>query len=198
MDKGTRVKIERGGSGKGVAGSVFWVGENKFGGGKRLGVRGDDGQTYWVNSEDVDDESAPPPPPPPTGPAPEKGDRVRWTQGGASGLGQIFWVGESKHGPGKRYGVNCDDGETRWLDQRFVEPSDEPAPAGGPPQGSGPGQDRRPSPSPAPFGGGVDDDEVDDGYIGGGGWDGSEPPDMGDDPPPPEPPADLDDEDIPF
>lgn len=193
MDKGTRVKIVRGRQGKGVSGSIFWIGENKYGDGKRFGVRGDDGQTYWVTEEDVDAEDAAPPPPPPTGPAPEKGDRVRWTQGGASGLGEIFWVGKSKHGPGMRYGVKCDDEETRWLDQRFVEPTDESAPAPSP----GPAGGGRPQSAP-PASGGWDDEEEDDGYIGGGGWDGSAPPDMGEQPPPPEPPAGWDDEDVPF
>ena len=53
IDKGTRVTIIGGRRGKGQSGSVFWTGKNKWGDGDRLGVSGDDGETYWVNDVDA-------------------------------------------------------------------------------------------------------------------------------------------------
>jgi hypothetical protein len=44
--------------------------------------------------------------------------------------GVIFWYGKSKYGDGMRVGMKTDDGETHWVDARFVEPSDGSAPAG--------------------------------------------------------------------
>ncbi len=128
MTKGDRVKIARG-KGTGVAGTIFWVGENRYGPGQRFGIKGDDGETYW-SAEDQLEAADVPPPPEPEGPVPNKGDRVEWTQGGASGFGRVFWVGQSRSGPGMRFGVEDDDGETRWLDQRFVKVTDA---AGAPP-----------------------------------------------------------------
>ena len=57
IDKGTRVTIIGGRRGKGQSGSVFWTGKNKWGDGDRLGVRGDDGETYWVSDVDAEVET---------------------------------------------------------------------------------------------------------------------------------------------
>lgn len=138
MKKGDRVKIIKG-QGKDTVGEVFWTGPNKWGGGERFGVRGDDGDTYWVNSADCE---------PATGAAPKveagreygKGDRVKFKVRGREGTGSVFWIGDSRSGPGQRLGINDDDGEDAvWLDARFVQPLDnEPAPqAGGSPSGGG-------------------------------------------------------------
>ena len=45
IGKGDRVKVTSGRS-EGVTGTVFWMGQNKYGPGDRFGVRGDDGQTH--------------------------------------------------------------------------------------------------------------------------------------------------------
>lgn len=119
MDKGTRVEIVRGPTGKDVVGTVFWIGDDRYNEGtKRLGIQGDDGETYWVSSDNVEtsDKSVPAP----TGPQLQRGDRVSWKQGEEDGEGEVFWTGENKHGPGQRLGVKCDDGETRWFDSRAV------------------------------------------------------------------------------
>lgn len=51
-----------------------------------------------------------------------KGERVRFTKGKNAGVeGRVFWFGDSKFGPGKRVGVNGDDGETYWADADDVE-----------------------------------------------------------------------------
>jgi hypothetical protein len=62
LAKGTRVEITGGRDGKGEKGEIFWTGENKFGKGMRYGVRGDDGETHWVDGPLVTaiDEPAPP------------------------------------------------------------------------------------------------------------------------------------------
>ena len=132
MDKGVRVEIVKGRKGKGVVGTVFWIGDDKYNeGGKRVGIHGDDGEIYWVSADYVEESSAAPPEP--EGPAPQKGDRVLWKQGEDGGEGEVFWVGVSKSGPGTRVGVRCDDGETRWFDARLVtllaEGDDAPPPA---------------------------------------------------------------------
>jgi hypothetical protein len=131
VKKGDRVKITKG-PGKDTVGEIFWSGPNKWGGGERYGVRGDDGDTYWVNSADVEAAS---------GPAPKveagreyaKGDRVAFKVRGREGTGSVFWIGDSRSGPGQRLGINDDDGEDAvWLDARFVQPlENEPAPQGG-------------------------------------------------------------------
>lgn len=133
FNKGDRVAITGGKKGVGVRGEVFWIGENKWGPGLRYGVKGNDGETYWLDDAKLGDEKdAPPPPEGAEPPAPmeelAKGTRVRIRGGAARGqLGSIFWVGENKYGPGKRYGVKGDDDDTYWLDQTQVEESDEPA-----------------------------------------------------------------------
>lgn len=140
MDKGTRVKVVRGNKDVGVVGTVFWVGENRYGPGQRLGIKGDDGQTYWMNEDLVEETTEGPPEP--EGPVPQKGDRVQWRQGDLSGYGRVFWTGKSRSGPFQRFGVEDDDGETRWFDQPFLKVVDaeegvstgpvEPAPPAGP------------------------------------------------------------------
>lgn len=117
MDKGERVKIVRGKKGVGTAGEIFWVGENKYGPGKRFGVRGDDGETYWVDAGHVEatTDSAPAPD---EGESFQKGDRVAFKMNGREGEGEVFWIGESRRG-GQRLGVRpSDDDEAVWLDAR--------------------------------------------------------------------------------
>jgi len=132
--KGDRVAITGGKQGVGVRGDVFWIGENKYGPGWRYGVKGDDGETYWLDEGKVGDEKDAPPPPEGSAPSMEpldKGDRVRIRAGEHKGvLGAVFWIGDSRYGKGKRYGVKGDDAETYWVDQPQVEPSDEPVPEG--------------------------------------------------------------------
>ena len=117
MDKGARVTIISG-KGKDVSGEVFWKGENKWGPGERLGVRGDDGETYWVADSDVELAGGPAPVIE-AGPTFDKGDRVSFTEGGEPGTGTVFWTGESKGGPGQRVGVRDDATEDAvWKDSR--------------------------------------------------------------------------------
>ena len=61
--KGDRVAITGGKQGVGVRGDVFWIGENKYGPGWRYGVKGDDGETYWLDAEKIGEEKNAPPPP---------------------------------------------------------------------------------------------------------------------------------------
>ncbi|MFT4621374.1 MAG: hypothetical protein ACI8PZ_000026 [Myxococcota bacterium] len=137
MDKGTRIRIVKGRKGKGVAGTVFWEGPNKWGEGTRLGIEGDDGQTYWIASDSVEPltkaEDAGPPPPPEV----SKGDRVAYQQGDAEGVGRVFWVGKGRNG-GLRLGINDDESEEPvWLDARAVRVLDD-------------GEMAAPSPPPSP------------------------------------------------
>ena len=142
MDKGARVTITKG-KAAGKAGTVFWKGPNKFGAGERLGVRGDDGETYWVQDTDVEATSAAAPPMD-AGPRFEKGDRVSFEVGGRDGTGTVFWIGESRQGPGQRLGVRV-DGATEgddavWLDARQARPASgapTPSPSRPPPTGAG-------------------------------------------------------------
>jgi len=122
FEKGDRVAVHRG-KDAGVRGEVFWIGENKFGDGMRYGVRGDDGETYWVDEEQVGKEDgAPPPPKPKPEGALAKGDAVEITQGAGTGTrGEVFWVGKSKFGDGMRYGVRDADGEAHWVDDHQVK-----------------------------------------------------------------------------
>ena len=76
MDKGTRVRIKSGRNGKGETGEIFWKGPNKWGEGERFGIRGDNGETYWVAEKDVEPHSGSAPEPE-AGPSFAKGDRVR-------------------------------------------------------------------------------------------------------------------------
>ena len=47
LQKGARVGWDGG------AGTIFWVGQNKFGPGLRLGVTGDDEQKHWLDAAEV-------------------------------------------------------------------------------------------------------------------------------------------------
>ncbi len=146
FDKGDRVAVTGGKKGLGVRGSVFWIGENKWGPGLRYGVKGDDGETYWLDDAKLGAEKDAPPPPAgaePKGPVEEfdKGDRVRIRGGAGKGaLGAVFWIGENKYGPGRRYGVKGDDEETYWLDQTQVERTEEAAPKKAAPSDGAPGR----------------------------------------------------------
>ncbi len=124
--KGDRVKIIGGKQGVGEIGDVFWLGENKYGPGIRAGVKTDDGQTFWVDTNELGSTDAV---------VSEreiaaakdnskfgKGDSVNITGGeGAGSKGTIFWWGESKFGPGMRAGVEAEDGEKYWVDAEHLE-----------------------------------------------------------------------------
>ena len=88
FDKGDRAAIVNG-KGAGTRGEVFWVGENKYGPGMRFGLRGDDGETYWIDETNIGSEDAAPPAPEipkrEAGPALSKGDTVRITAGQGAG-----------------------------------------------------------------------------------------------------------------
>lgn len=120
VDKGVRVSIVKGRTGKGVVGTVFWIGDDRFKeGSKRLGIHGDDGETYWVSADNVEVSDAPPPAD--AGPELARGDRVTYPRGDEPrGEGEVVWIGESKHGPGQRVGVATDDGERLWFDARVL------------------------------------------------------------------------------
>ncbi|MEC7948822.1 MAG: hypothetical protein VX265_14740, partial [Myxococcota bacterium] len=100
----------------------FWKGPNKYGPGERLGLRGDDGETHWIDSASVEPTDAAVP----EGPTFERGDRIRFRLQGREGSGTVFWTGQNRHGPGQRLGVNPDDGDGRddavWLDARAAQP----------------------------------------------------------------------------
>jgi hypothetical protein len=103
---------------------VFWKGPNKYGSGERLGVRGDDGGTYWVADSDVEPTTSESPKLE-AGSSFEKGDRVGFRNQGRDGTGSVFWLGQSRNGPGQRLGIRDDDGdEAVWLDARFVKSVD--------------------------------------------------------------------------
>ena len=125
MDKGTRVKIVKGRKAVGMTGTVFWYGDNKFGEGKRCGIEGDDGETYWISESNLEktNDAAP------ELEIPEKGTRVVFTsEAGEEVEGEVFWSGESKSGRTVRLGVKDAEGETHWLDARKARPADAPAP----------------------------------------------------------------------
>lgn len=175
FDKGDRAAVVSGPKNVGVRGQVFWVGQNKFGPGLRYGLRGDDGETYWVDEANIGpEEGAPPPPEPPPadeGPVLQKGTRVRIT-GGRQGVGcegEIFWAGESKFGPGMRYGIRGDDEETYWADGRHVEALEEAseqaqgqAPDGPPAKAGGAPPPEAPLPDPDEFADFADEAPPDD------------------------------------
>ena len=158
-DKGARVQIKPGNNGAGVCGEVFWKGAKKWGDGERLGVRGDDGETYWIDDDGVeatDQKSAPPEP----GLTYSKGDRVKFKNRGQEGRGSVFWIGDSRNGPGQRLGINDDDGEDAvWLDARFASPlpeDEDTAPQQSGSYGGGGGS----------YGGGIGDVDPDFGLAG--------------------------------
>lgn len=59
----------------------------------------------------------------------EKGERVEITGGrdGVGQIGEIFWKGPNKFGPGDRYGVRADDGATYWVVEADIQRSGAPA-----------------------------------------------------------------------
>lgn len=131
--KGDRVKVIGGKKSLGVTGTIFWVGENKYGEGQRFGIRGDDGETHWVAEElcEATRETMEVP----EGPEIGKGDRVQWGEGDDLLEGTVFWLGPNKFGPGTRIGVKDDDGETHWLDsRRLTQVAEGAAPAPRPPR----------------------------------------------------------------
>ena len=148
MDKGTRVKVFKGQKGVGTTGVIFWIGDNKYGEGKRIGLEGDDGETYWLPMENVQETSevaevgdA--------GPEPTKGSKVRWGSGDTEGFGTVFWFGAAKNGRGNRIGVNDAHGETHWFNAKQVTVIDElpeaPATAGSPDMPDGPSWEQAPN-----------------------------------------------------
>lgn len=119
MDKGSRVRIVKGRKAVGVTGTVFWLGDNKFGEGKRAGIEGDDGETYWIATENLEESDDAPPEVEP----PAKGERVRFELEGVEVEGEVFWVGEAKSGRGYRLGVRDAAGEAHWVDARRARPA---------------------------------------------------------------------------
>jgi len=97
----------------------------------RYGLRGDDGETYWVDEAHLGSEQAAPPPPQTAAPKSskpplQKGQRVVLLKGDTSG--EVFWTGQSKYGAGMRYGVRADDGQTHWVDDHELR-ADGPVPS---------------------------------------------------------------------
>lgn len=139
MDKGTRVRIVKGRNGVNQAGTVFWEGPNKYGSGTRLGIEGDDGQTYWIATEYVE-EIADAVAAVVEEPTLERGMRVQWQRGEETGTGEVFWLGTNKRGPGTRVGVRDDvTQDAVWLPASCCTPSDASA-----------AKENRPSPGRAP------------------------------------------------
>ncbi len=122
IGKGSRVRIVSGND-EGVRGFIFWQGPNKFGSGSRFGVKDANGDAFWVDSEEVaiDEDAEQPEKKEATGDVFDKGDRVKIIAGESEGhAGEVFWTGDSRFGPGMRFGVRGDDGETYWADQGEV------------------------------------------------------------------------------
>lgn len=166
LSKGARVKVVRGRRSEGVTGTVFWVGDNKYGEGKRYGIHGDDGATHWISAEHCDPWDKPPEPV--ETPDLVRGDAVSWERDGEVYYGEIFWVGASKHGPGTRVGVKDADGESLWFDARQVSKAEGQPPRRAPAADAAPPPDDLPAFAPV-------DSEV------------GAPPGDGDEPPPWEP-----------
>lgn len=123
MEKGDRVTITGGKQGRGKSGTIFWKGQNKYGPGERYGVNGDDGSTYWVTEDNVERSAGTPPELPADDRTYEKGERVAFDRDGDEQHGSVFWTGKSRAG-GQRLGVRREpDGETVWIDARFVRPA---------------------------------------------------------------------------
>jgi hypothetical protein len=166
VDKGSRVRIISGPN-TGVTGTIFWSGKDKYKGGKRFGVRGDDGETHWVGEQLVESTDAPEPAV--EGPHFEKGDRVEFKLQGQTGTGTVFWIGDSRQG-GQRLGVrnDADPDNAVWIDARFCSRSDAPEPArerGGGRSGDRSNNRRSGNNQDAGWGAwGSDDDAVDNSY----------------------------------
>ena len=61
-----------------------------------------------------------------------KGDRAAIVAGRKNPLGirgEVFWIGENKYGPGMRYGLKGDDGETYWCDETHLGSESDAPPA---------------------------------------------------------------------
>lgn len=137
MNKGDRVEITGGRKGKGKTGTIFWKGPNKFGPGERFGVRGDDGETYWVVEDHVEKTTVAAPAAPEQKHTFNKGDHVKIVRGDVPVYGSVFWIGDSKMG-GQRLGVRGDEDEqTHWIDARYCEPAGDDAPVPASPSGGG-------------------------------------------------------------
>ena len=56
----------------------------------------------------------------------ERGTRVKIIGGkqGVGDVGEVFWLGENKYGPGIRAGVKTSDGKTYWVDTNDLGPTD--------------------------------------------------------------------------
>ena len=154
MKKGSRVRFKSGAK-AGVTGTIFWTGKDKYKGGERYGINGDDGQTHWANSSEVEASDAPAPEVD-AGELFEKGDRVRYRDRGNTGTGSVFWLGDSRRG-GQRLGIRSDDDPDNavWLDARFVERLREEDDPGAPPP---PARSGRGSQRSGGSAGGWDDD----------------------------------------
>ncbi|MFK7988160.1 MAG: hypothetical protein AB8I08_19220 [Sandaracinaceae bacterium] len=157
-EKGDRAAIVAGRKNPiGTRGSVFWIGENKYGPGFRYGFRGDDGETYWVDETHLGSEDDAPPPPdaPPPKPELEKGTYVVITGGreGVGEKGEVFWSGPNKYGPGFRYGVRGEGDASFWVDGQHVEVTEGSAPPRQekPSGGAGPRMDDAPLPDSNEF-----------------------------------------------
>mgnify|MGYP000082207142 CR=1 FL=1 len=187
VPKGARVKVVKGRKSQGVTGTVFWIGDNKYGEGKRYGIKGDDGATHWVGADMC--EAWDKPPEPVEEPDLVRGDRVRFERDGEPDEGEVFWVGPSKHGPGVRVGVKTHDEETLWFDARQIEkvdgsaPAPRPAARRAPPAARPVNDDLPPPPDDLPAFAPADARELDG------------PPDLGDEPPPWEPEGMVGDDD---
>jgi hypothetical protein len=136
MKRGDRVLVVRGRKAQGEEGTIFWYGPDKYGDGMRAGIKTDAGETHFLKAEylklieqaeqDAGEERSP------SGESAvelRKGMRVRWQDGGQSGEGELFWVGENKYGPGLRVGITDDDKQKHWLNENQVQVID-PDPEG--------------------------------------------------------------------
>ncbi len=115
-----------------MTGTVFWEGENQWGEGTRLGIEGDDGETYWINSENVEILDAEQDEGPPAPPSLKRGDRVVWGSEDLPRSGEVFWVGESRTG-GQRVGIrdaSDPEGEAIWRNASQVRVFEVPASSG--------------------------------------------------------------------
>lgn len=133
MKKGSRVRFKSGPK-AGVSGSIFWTGKDKYKGGQRFGIRGDDGETHWASDSEVEPSDAPEPEVD-EGEKFEKGDRVRYRDRSNTSTGSVFWVGDSRQG-GQRLGIRDDHDPDNavWLDAHSAERLDEADDEGPPPQ----------------------------------------------------------------